>query len=460
MTIHMTIQYPSGEDAGAFPSRRPAPADRKFTSAAVEDTIREVKGKIADPELAWLFENCYPNTLDTTVDFREGGGDGGGPDTFVITGDIDAMWLRDSAAQVWPYLPLARQDPRLQQLLHGVIRRQSQCIRFDPYANAFLADPDGTDQWVSDYTDMKPGIHERKWEVDSLCYPVRLAYAYWKETGDTSPFDAGWEEAMDLIVQTFREQQRRDGPGPYTFQRGGPPPAPDSPALYGPPVKPTGLICSRFRPSDDAVTYQFLIPSNFFAVASLRQMAEMLDAVRRPDKALRAAALADDVAAALAVWAPHPHPTRGTVYAYEVDGLGGALFMDDSNVPSLLSLPYLGVCDASDAMYQATRRFVWSGDNPWFFQGKFTGVGGPHLGPDTIWPMSLTMYALTSTSPSEVASCLATLKATHAGTGFMHETFHKDDPADYTRSWFAWANTLFGELILQTARRFPNLLAG
>ena len=307
---------------------------------------------------------------------------------------------------------------------------------------------------------MKPGIHERKWEIDSLCYPIRLAYAYWKTTGATSPLDAGWEAAMDLVVQTFREQQRRDGPGPYTFQRGGPLPVSDSLTVYGPPVKPNGLICSRFRPSDDAVTFQFLIPSNFFAVASLRQMAEMLDAVRhRPDKALQASALADEVAAALALWAPQEHPTRGTLWAYEVDGFGNTLFMDDSNVPSLLSLPYLGVCDASDPMYQATRRFVWSGDNPWFFRGKFTGVGGPHLGPNTIWPMSLIMYALTSTSEAEVASCLATLKATHAGTGFMHETFHKDDPANYTRSWFAWANTLFGELVLQTAQRYPDILA-
>ncbi len=456
----MTMQNDPEGGTPAFQSRRPAPADRRFTSPAVEETIRVTRAQIADPEMAWLFENCFPSTLDTTVTFRENGGEGGGPDTFVITGDIDAMWLRDSAAQVWPYLPLARQDPRLQSLLQGVIRRQSQCIRFDPYANAFLADPDGTDQWVSDYTDMKPGIHERKWEVDSLCYPVRLAYAYWKQTGDTSPFDAGWEQAMDLIVQTFREQQRRNGPGPYTFQRGGDPPAPDSTTIYGPPVKPTGLICSRFRPSDDAVTYQFLIPSNFFALTSLRQMAEMLDGVRgRPDKALLASDLADEVAAALAVWAPQRHPTRGMLYAYEVDGLGGALFMDDSNVPSLLSLPYLDVCASSDSAYQSTRSFVWSDDNPWFFRGRFTGVGGPHLGPDTIWPMSLIMYALTSTSEAEVASCLATLKVTHAGTGFMHETFHKDDPADYTRSWFAWANTLFGELVLQTARRYPAVLA-
>jgi meiotically up-regulated gene 157 (Mug157) protein len=441
-------------------SRRPAPEDRKFVSPAVEEVILEMTQVIADPELSWLFENCYPNTLDTTVEFRERGGENGEPDTFVITGDIDAMWLRDSAAQVWPYLPLARHDPHLRQLLAGVIRRQSQCIRFDPYANAFLADPNGTDQWVSDYTEMKPGIHERKWEIDSLCYPVRLAYAYWKETGDTAPLDAGWEQAMDLVVQTFREQQRKDGPGPYQFQRGGELPASDSLTVYGTPIKPVGLICSRFRPSDDATTYQFLIPSNFFAVVSLNQMAEMLDQVRHsPQKALQVRALAEEVAVALAVYAPQAHPTRGSLYAYEVDGLGNTLFMDDSNVPSLLSLPYLGVCEPSDPLYQATRSFIWSEDNPWFFRGKFTGVGGPHLGPDTIWPMSLIVYALTSVSEAEVASCLTTLQATHAGTGFMHETFHKDDPADYTRSWFAWANTLFGELILQTARRYPNVLA-
>lgn len=455
----MTFTQTSKENGPAYLSRRPAPADRKFTSPAVEETIQNTKEQIANPETAWLFENCFPNTLDTTVDFREQGGDGGQPDTFVITGDIDAMWLRDSAAQVWPYLPLARRDPRLQRLLQGVIHRQSQCIRFDPYANAFLADPNGTDQWVSDYTEMKPGIHERKWEVDSLCYPIRLAYAYWKETGDTSPFDAGWEAAMDLVVQTFRQQQRIDTLGSYTFQRGGPPPAPDSRDVYGPPVAPVGLICSRFRPSDDATTYQFLIPSNFFAVVSLQQMAELLDQVRHNSaKALQATALAGEVTAALKMHAVQTHPTCGEIYAYEIDGLGGVLFMDDSNVPNLLSLPYLGVCAAADPLYQATRRFIWSEDNPWFFRGKFAGVGGPHLGPDTIWPMSLIMYALTSDSESEVAACLATLKATHAGTGFMHETFHKDDPANYTRSWFAWANTLFGELILQTARRYPAVL--
>ena len=185
-------------------------------SEAVEATIVNLKKQIANPELAWLFENCFPNTLDTTVDFEMINGK---PDTYVITGDIDAMWLRDSTAQVWPYLPLAKTDKKLQQLIAGVINRQTKCILLDPYANAFYKDFNKISEWKDDITAMKPGIHERKWEIDSLCYPISLAYGYWKETGDTSLFDSEWKEAMLLVLQTFTEQQRLTGKGPYTFQR-------------------------------------------------------------------------------------------------------------------------------------------------------------------------------------------------------------------------------------------------
>ncbi len=439
-----------------FVFKRPALADRRFTSSAVEETIRNAKRRIGDKEVAWLFENCYPNTLDTTVTFT----DGAQPDTFVITGDIDAMWLRDSSAQVWPYLPLVKRDPKLARMIQGVIRRQVKCILLDPYANAFLADENGHSEWSRDYTEMKAGVHERKWEVDSLCYPLRLAYGYWQQSGDSSPFDAEWEAGMDAILRTFREQQRKNGNGPYAFKRGGPRPAEGAPELYGSPVKPIGLICSRFRPSDDETTYQFLIPSNFFAVTSLRQMAILLNKVRHnPQKAAQATALANEVERALKQYAKQKHPTRGTIYAYEIDGLGHVSLMDDSNVPDLLSLPYLGALSVKDRTYQNTRRFVWSKDNPWFFEGKYSGVGGPHVGKDMIWPMSLIMYGLTSTSVSEVTSSLKTLKATHANTGFMHESFNKNNPNRYTRSWFAWANTLFGEFVLQTLNRAPQVLA-
>jgi len=436
-------------------SKRPKPADRRFTSEAVEDTIRQTQAQIADKELAWLFGNCFPNTLDTTVTYRETNGK---PDTFVITGDIDAMWLRDSSAQVWPYLPLARRDDKLRKLLEGVIRRQARCILLDPYANAFYDDPTRKSEWASDFTQMKPGVHEHKWEVDSLCYCVRLAHGYWKATNDTAPFDEEWEAAADAIVRTFHEQQRKDGHGPYYFKRDGEKPTMDSPEIYGSPVKPVGLICSRFRPSDDPTHYQFLIPSNYFAVTSLRQLADMLNKVRHnPEKAAKARALADEVQAALDRHARYLLPTAETIYPYEIDGLGNVSVMDDANVPNLLSFPYLDICKPTDPTYQATRKFVWSKRNPQFFEGKYGAIGG-HVGPDMVWPMSFIIHGMTSTSEQEVADDLRTLVKTHAGTGFMHEAFHKDDPTKFTRTWFAWANTLFGEFVLHVRDRYPDLL--
>jgi hypothetical protein len=416
-----------------------------------------VKREVASPELGWLFENCFPNTLDTTVTFSERNGR---PDTFVITGDIHAMWLRDSTAQVWPYLPLAKDDPGLRRLLEGVVRRQTACVLIDPYANAFNDGPKGS-EWAKDHTDMKPELHERKWEVDSLCYPVRLAHGYWKATGDTSVFDAEWRAAAAAILRTFREQQRKGGPGPYSFRRTTSV-AYDTVPLggYGNPTRPVGLIHSAFRPSDDACVYPFLVPSNLFAVASLRQLAEVSEAVTKdPAFAYECRALSDEVGAALALHALVPHPRQGTVWAYEVDGFGNALFMDDANVPSLLSLPYLGCGTAADPAYVRTRRLVLSGDNPYFFRGKAAeGVGGPHVGLRMVWPLGITMRALTSTNDPEVLGCLRALVATHAGTGFMHEAFDQDDPARFTRKWFAWANTLFGELVLKVRAERPHLL--
>ena len=157
------------------------------------------------------------NTIDTTVHFRKGAD--GKPDTFVYTGDIHAMWLRDSGAQVWPYVQLANSDPELKEMLAGVILRQFKCINIDPYANAFNDGAVEDNHWMSDLTDMKPELHERKWEIDSLCYPLRLAYHYWKTTGDASIFSEEWIQAITNVLKTFKEQQRKDGVGPYKFQR-------------------------------------------------------------------------------------------------------------------------------------------------------------------------------------------------------------------------------------------------
>lgn len=429
-------------------NRRPAPADRLFVSKAVEDEIARVKSLLTNRQLAWMFENCFPNTIDTTVHFRMLDGN---PDTFVYTGDIHAMWLRDSGAQVWPYLQLANDDEQLRQMLEGVVRRQLMCINLDPYANAFNDGPVGS-YWESDNTDMKPELHERKWEIDSLCYVIRLAYEYWKVTGDSSIFDEVWLKAVDNILTTFIQQQRKDGVGPYRFTRKT---DRSTDTLnnngLGAPVNPVGLIVSCFRPSDDATTLQFLVPSNLFAVTSLRKAAEILTVVNKDEAlAARCTALADEVEDAIRKYAVVDHPEFGKIYAFEVDGFGNALLMDDANVPSLLALPYLGDVDADDPVYQNTRRFVWSSSNPYFFKGTAAeGIGGPHVGYDMIWPMSIMMKAFTSTDDAEIKQCIETLMTTHNGTGFMHESFHKDNPSNFTRDWFAWQNTLFGELILK-----------
>ena len=434
-----------------YASKRPTPEERLFRSNVIEEKIRQVKKLLKhSPYLAWMFENCFPNTLDTTVHYTEDSD--GTPDTFVYTGDIHAMWGRDSGAQVWPYLQFANKDKNLKKMIKGVILRQFHNISFDPYANAFNRYPDPNGGWMKDDCGMKPELHERKYEIDSLCYPLRLAYQYWKVTGDASIFDDLWIDVCQKVLNTFKEQQRKNGRGPYKFLRvtdrqldtvnnGG----------WGAPVKPVGLIASVFRPSDDATTLLFIVPSNFMAVTTLKKMADVLTTVNhQPALAKECNDLANEVHNALMKYAIYNHPKYGKIYAYEVDGFGNQLLMDDANVPSLLAMPYLGDVSLDDPIYQNTRRFVWSDDNPYFFKGKAgEGIGGPHIGYDMAWPMSIMMKAFTSTDDKEIKDCIQMLMDTDADTGMINESFNVNNASDYTRPWFAWQNTLFGELILK-----------
>ena len=438
-------------------SRRPHFLDRKFRSAAVDSYIESTSRIIPDPVLAALFANCFPNTLDTTV---QPGTFEGKPDTAVLTGDIAAMWLRDSSAQVWPYLPLAAKDDSLRQLLEGVIRRQVRCLLIDPYANCFMADLSAPPLEGSrkDETTMKQGVGERKYELDSLCYPIRLSHGYWKNTGDTAPFDAAWKLAMQTILKTMRVEQRKEGQGPYRFQRAALNPTDSLVNGVGNPLRPIGLIASAFRPSDDACILPFLVPANLFAVTSLRQLATMANAILGDAQmANEAFDLAKEVEAALRQHAIAQTPT-GSIWAFEIDGYGNTILMDDANVPSLLSLPYLD-SSPNAALYARTRHFVWSQQNPWFFRGKAgEGIGGPHIGRDSIWPMSQVIYALTSDSGPEIRKMIQMVKSSSAATGFVHESYNRDLSSTFTRAWFAWANTLFGELIAKTATQNPALL--
>lgn len=446
----------------SFRSQRPPVEERRWTSPVVESWTASITARIGDPELAWMFANCFPNTLDTTVAASRNAS--GRDDTFVITGDIDAMWLRDSTAQVWPYLALLREDESLRKLIAGVINRQVACVRLDPYANAFLPAAGMSSEWRTDQTDMRPGVHERKYELDSLCSVLRLSVGYFRSCGDASCFDADWKQAMARIVQSIRLEQAGSDEdlSPYRFARQAARATDTQPLAGGQsyPHRRCGMSRSPFRPSDDACVFAYPIAANAMAVVCLRDLAEMWSQLGF-DRAFvdEAKGLAEEIDAGIRRFGVLEHPVHGEIYAYEVDGLGSRILMDDANTPSLLSMPYLGYCDRADPLYQRTRNYVLSTDNPFYSEGSAgRGVGGPHVGVGWIWPMSIIMRALTSSDDGEIAACLHLLKASHAGTGFIHETFWKDDATRFTRSWFAWANALFAELILTVSRERPHLL--
>lgn len=408
----------------------------------------EVAARLPErPKLAQMFARCFANTFETTLRPQADGS------VFVITGDIPAMWLRDSACQVRPYLLLAPHDLAIADLIAGVIRRQAEFILLDPYANAFNETASDQHYSAADATDIPvhPQVWERKYELDSLCFPLQLAWLFWRATGRTGHLDATFRQVAGVIVGLFRREQRRAPGAGYFFRRENCP-ATDTLAHggWGAPVAATGMIWSGFRPSDDACEYGYLLPANMFAAVVLGYLAEIAETVWA-DQALarEALALRDEVQAGLERHATVERPGFGPIYAYETDGLGGYVLMDDAGTPSLLSLPYLGYCRPDDPTYLNTRRWALSAENPFFFSGAAAaGIGSPHTPPGYIWPMALAMQGLTSADRSEQAALLDTLARTDAGTLLMHEGFHADDPSRFTRPWFAWANALFSELVL------------
>lgn len=407
----------------------------------------ELKQKTAQrfPKLAPLVKQCFLNTIETTVTQLDDGS------YFVITGDIPAMWLRDSAAQVKPYIKYAAEDESLREILRSVIEKHAFYVNLDPYSNAFNAADAGGNPWSEDKTDFESGyIWERKYEVDSLCASLYLTHDYYTATKDKSVFTDSLHAMIETIVKTFTDQQNRAETS-YFFIREN---CPASDTLdhdgRGAPVNPqTGLTWSGFRPSDDACKYGYLIPSNMMAVVAMTYAAELAD-VGFGDMALasRCHALAAQINAGIEKYGIVEHPEFGRIYAYETDGFGNYNLMDDANSPSLLAAPYLGYCEASDPVYQNTRRFILSKENPYYFEGTAAkGIGSPHTPKNYIWHISLSMQALTSTDEEEIQYCMDTIAATHAGTNFMHEGFDVNNPNNYTREWFAWANTLFAQTV-------------
>ncbi len=442
-------------------TERPSLDDRLFQSVTIENEITRVAGKIADPNLRRMFEQCFPNTLDTTVYYSED--DAGTPDTYVATGDIPAMWLRDSTNQLWPYLPFAAEDETLRKLFAGLVRRQTKCVLLDPYANAFI------DTGITGATRSggawKEGVWERKFELDSLASFLRLSAGYFDTTGGTDPFDADWVKAISEVISLMRREQAaldKDSASElfrFTDAGGGLHPAVRMEG-YGYPARGSGLVRCLFRPSDDESVFAYNIPANAMVVAALRAALPLLHKLDQSELAQAAEKLATDIDSAIQRLGLVKHHAHSFIFAYEVDGFGSVCVMDDPNAPSLLSLPYYGYVETGDAHYRATRKFVLSPENPFYAHGKAAaGLTSPHTGLfNQIWPLATIMQGLTSTDNSEITACLKLLRDTHAGTYFMHESINVDDPANFTRPWFGWANSLFGELILQVEKQSSDIL--
>ncbi|MEK5440320.1 MULTISPECIES: glycoside hydrolase family 125 protein [unclassified Fredinandcohnia] len=397
-----------------------------------------------DEKLQHMFEQCFINTYTTTLKKKEDG------KTFVITGDIPAMWLRDSAAQVRPYLLAAEEDEEMADLLEGVIRQQFAFILHDPYANAFNESANGKGH-QSDLTDMTPHIWERKYEVDSLCYPVQLAYLFWKSTGRTTFIKETFQQVIETIIHVWKTEQDHENLSPYQFERED---VRQSDTLTrdgkGGRVVTTGMTWSAFRPSDDACTYGYLVPANMFAVVVLGYAAEICDEVLNNDVLKEECVeLRDEIQKGIEGYAKLDHPVHGEMYVYETDGEGRCNLMDDANVPSLLSAPYLGYLPYNDTTYLNTRQFLLSRDNPYYYEGKYAnGIGSPHTPDHYIWHIALAIQGMTTTSEEEKQQILTYFKNTDGGTNYMHEGFNADCPEEFTRDWFAWANTMFSEFVL------------
>lgn len=414
----------------------------------VERTVNEICKKLRRrPILSEMFRKCFVNTLETTAELLEDGS------VYVFTGDIPALWLRDSTAQVRHYLPLAAGDEELRRILEGLIQRQLMYISIDPYANAFNKEPNHQGH-KTDITLQNPWVWERKYEVDSLCYPIQLAYLYWKATGETRLFDENFKDVVKRILDTWRTEQRHGECSTYRFSN---PKRRWVDTLHnngmGAPVNYTGMTWSGFRPSDDACTFGYLIPSNMFAVVVLGYIEHMAKEIYGDEElAKEAFSLKEEIDHGIKDYGMVDHYKYGKIYSYETDGYGNYSLMDDANVPSLLSIPYIGYTDTNDPIYINTRKFILSQDNPYFYKGKCAaGIGSPHTPKGYIWHIALVMQALTSTDRKEIEEILMMLENTHGETGYMHEGFHADNPCEFTRPWFAWANSLFGELIYKLA---------
>ena len=369
-----------------------------------------------------LYRSAYDETIQRHALAQSDG------TTYVSTGDIEAEWLRDASATVRPYIGLSLRDRDVRRTLRGVIARQAKYILRDPYANAFSRNYH---------------VVERKFEVDSLLYPIWFAYDYYRQTGDRSIFSPQVRSAFDRVLATMRDEQRHPKRSHYTH-----------PQLAnngrGSPVKYTGMVWTGFRPSDDPVRYHYNIPVNMFASVVMKDLTTIAREVWRDDRMARNAwGLSVEIQRGIEQYGTLELRPFGRIYAYEVDGRGHANVMDDANIPSLLSIPYFGYLPKTNSLYLATRRFALSERNPYYFKGKYAqGIGSPHTPHGYVWPLALCVQALTAVDDREVDQIFGWIAISDVGDHRLHESFNSDWPESYTREDFAWPNALYAELVL------------
>ncbi|PSK35092.1 Meiotically up-regulated protein 157 protein [Elsinoe australis] len=476
-----------------LPYQRPQELCRTFESEYVERTIAHMNTVMQDKDLARIFENAFPNTLDTTVRWHVDGteklddvsdgfdyddGRWEGAQTFVVTGDIDAEWLRDSTNQLAQYQRLVKKDSALNNLILGAINTQAEYVIESPYCNAFQPPPpsglapSGAGAKDNVHPAYEPSkVFECKYELDSLAAFLSLGNQFNNHSSSTTFLNPRWYAALKTLLHTLDEQAKptfdeetgTHERNEYTFQR-----QTDSGTEtlnlrgVGNPLGPgTGLIRSAFRPSDDATILGFFIPANAMMSVELRRTASILKAAGKPSLSQDLAARADAIEKGIWEHGVVEHKKWGKVFAYEVDGYGSHILMDDANLPSLLSLPLLGFVDKEDEVYRNTRKMILSrAGNPYYLEGRaFHGIGGPHIGLSNAWPMSLLVQIMTSDDEEEIMKCLELVKK-GCPLGLVHESVNVDKVRDYTRPWFAWANSVFAQTILDLAERKPELLFG
>ena len=425
-------------------SQRLSHIENRMNEEAFADLRVSVQGfakKIPDAKLREMFIRCFFNTLYTTTFFEEDGS------AFIITGDIPAMWLRDSSAQVMQYLFFAKECASVQRLMKGLLKKQFQYILLDPYANAFNREGNGNGH-AYDLDKQSPWVWERKFELDSLCYPLWLLIRYYEKTGDSSCLDGLFLQAFDLIIQTFKTEQNHAEKSSYYHE------------IYnrdksrwcghGTPVSNGGLVWSGYRPSDDKCQYGYYLPGNMFIVAVLTKLAPIFaDVLGDLERAKVCQGLAAEIQAELDKLATVEKGGK-KIYALETDGLGNYNLMDDANIPNLLAMPYYEYPYIDKEVYNNTRALMLSFENPYYFEGKvLKGIGSPHTPKNRVWPLSLIIRALTSEDEAEIRENVEMVVNSTGGTGYIHEGVDKDDDSVYSRSWFAWANSLFAYMVLE-----------